>query len=172
MPETTQDIAYLRTLEQVATDYQHRPKLVRPGQALSTPQVYLKWYDLYPEAMPIEAQQAESARTFFRAELEAGRLALQNELGFIIHHRCSSVFIFYVCTWRNENELWETIYYRDENSPESFQRLEREAITPTYCVWVLGVVGHEMQAWTRYLYTQRDEAAKYAYTQDQLSGQV
>src|SRR5260370_37373222 len=39
---------------------------------------------------------------------------------------------------------------------------------PTFSVWVLGALWHEQQAWTRYLYSQRDDPAKYAYAQDQL----
>src|SRR6266566_1231239 len=39
---------------------------------------------------------------------------------------------------------------------------------PTFSVWVLGAVWHEQQAWTRYLYSQRDDPAKYAYAQDQF----
>ena len=50
--------------------------------------------------------------------------------------------------------------------------LERSSTTPTFCVWVLGAVWHEQQAWTRYLYSERDDAAKYAYVQDQMTGLV
>jgi hypothetical protein len=170
--ESVQDISYLRSLEQVAPEYRHRQKFVKPGDALITPKVYLKWYDIYREEMPISPQLVHEARSFLLSELETGKLPLENELGFLIHHQCSNVYILYVCTWRNENEVWETIYFKDLTDGGDFQLLERGSTAPTYCVWVLGAVWHEQQAWTHYLYSQRDDAAKYAYLQDQMTGLV
>jgi len=35
-------------------------------------------------------------------------------LGFVILHRCEEDFYFLiVCTWRNSNELWQTVLYKD-----------------------------------------------------------
>jgi hypothetical protein len=170
--KSVQDISYLSNFEQVASEYRHRPKVARPGEALVTPAVYLKWYDIYYEETPFAPQLVDEAHSFLLAELEAGRLALKNEIGFVVHHQCSGAYILYICPWRNENELWETIYIKDLTANGTFQQLERSATTPTYCVWVLGVVGHEQQAWTRYLYSPRDDAAKYAYVQDQMMGSV
>jgi hypothetical protein len=172
MSEIVQDISYLSTFEQVAPEYQHRQKFVRPGDALITSKVYLKWYDIYREELPISSKLVQDARSFLLAEMEAGRLPLMNELGFVIHHQCTDLSILYVCTWRNENELWETLCHKDLTGDGKFHVLERSATTPTFCVWVLGAVWHEQQAWTRYLSTQRDNAAKYAYLQDQMTGLV
>lgn len=172
MSETVQDSAYLQAYEQVDQGYQHRQKFIQPGEALVTPEVYLKWYDIYRQETPILPELVQEARSFLRSELEAGRLPLKNELGFAIHHQCASVYIMYICTWRNENEVWETIYLKDLAAGGPFKLVERGSTCPTFCVWVLGAVWHEQQAWTRYLYTQRDAAAKYAYTQDQFTGLV
>jgi hypothetical protein len=43
---------------------------------------------------------------------------------------------------------------------------------PTYCVWELGAVCHERDAWIRYLVSTRDEAARHAYLRDCYSGVV
>src|SRR5581483_1753933 len=172
MSEIVQDISYLSKFEQVAPEYQHRQKFVRPGDALITSKVYLKWYDIYREELPISSKLVQDARSFLLAEMEAGRLPLMNELGFVIHHQCRDLYILYVCTWRNENELWETLYHKDLTGDGKFHVLERSSTTPTFCVWVLGAVWHEQQAWTRYLYTKRDNAAKYAHLQDQMTGLV
>jgi len=169
---SAQDISYLSNYEQVAAEYRHRQKVARPGEALVTPTVYLKWYDIYYEETPIAPHLVDEARSFLLAEVEGGRLPLKNELGFVVHHQCTGAYILYISTWRNENELWETIYIKDLVVDSEFQQLKRNATTPTYCVWVLGVVGHEQRAWTRYLYTSRDNTAKYAYVQDQLTGPV
>jgi hypothetical protein len=171
-PESVQDISHLGRLEQVAPEYRHRQKFVKPGDALISPKVYLKWYDIYREEMPISSQLVHVARDFLLSEIETGKLPLENELGFLIHHQSADIYILYVCTWRNENEVWETIYFRDLKDGGDFRLLERGSTAPTFCVWVLGAVWHEQQAWTRYLYSQRDDAAKYAYLQDQMTGLV
>lgn len=170
--KSAQDISYLHQLEQVAPGYQHRQKFVKPGDALITPFVYLKWYDIYREETPISSQSVDEARSFLLSEMDTERLPLKNELGFAIHHQCTNVYILYICTWRNENEVWETIYHKDLTNNSTFQLLERVSTTPTFCVWVLAAVWHEQQAWTRYLYSRRDDTAKYAYVQDQTTGLV
>ena len=170
--ESVQDISYLRTFEQVMPEYQHRQKFVKPGDALITSKVYLKWYDIYREELPISSELVSDARSFLLSEMETGNLQLNNELGFAIHHQCSNIYILYICTWRNENEVWETLYHKDLTGDGKFRVLERSSTTPTFCVWVLGAVWHEQQAWTRYLCSERDDAAKYAYVQDQMTGLV
>ncbi len=111
--ESVQDSSSLRTFEQVAPAYQHRQKVVKPGDVLMTSTVSLKWYDIYPEELPIPCEPGHDARSFLLAEMEAGNLPLKHELGFAIHHRCSNLYILYICTWRNDNELWETLYHKD-----------------------------------------------------------
>lgn len=170
--ESSLDHSYLRKFEQVAPDYRHRRKFVKPGEALITPNVHLKWYDIYREESPVSSQLVHEAQSFLFSEIETGKLPLNNEVGFLIHHQCSDVYIMYVCTWRNENEVWETIYFRDITDDGKFRLLERGSTAPTYCVWVLAAVWHEQQAWTRYLNSERDAAAKYAYLQDQMTGFV
>jgi hypothetical protein len=158
--------------EQVAPSYQHRQKFVRPGEALVAADVYLKWYDIYREDMPIADHLIDDARSFLLTELHEGRLPLKNEVGFAIHHQCATLYILYICTWRNENEVWETLYHKDLAGDGRFRRLEREATTPTFCVWVLGPVWYEQQAWVRYLGSPRDDAARRAYLHDQMVGLV
>ncbi|GCE28783.1 hypothetical protein KDA_42670 [Dictyobacter alpinus] len=166
------EVPYLEMFGQVAPAYQHRQKQVMPREALSTAHVYLKWYDIYRQETPIPAELGAEARSFLLSELERGKLPLKDEVGFAIHHQCSSVYILYICSWRNENEVWETLYIKDLTTDGPFQKVRREDTTPTFCVWVLAAVWHEQQAWTRYLSSSRDDAAKHAYVQDQFEGLV
>ena len=126
--EFAPNISSLQKYEQVASDYQHRQKRVKPGEALITPQVYLKWYDIFREESPIPPQFIHEARSFLCSELEAGNLLLKNELGFAIHHQCSGVHILYICTWRNENEVWETIYHKHLSGDEIGRASCRERV--------------------------------------------
>ena len=41
-----------------------------------------------------------------------------------------------------------------------------------YCVWELGPVWHEKEAWVRFLNSQRDDAAERVYLEDRFAGTV
>ena len=166
---TTTDISLFH---QVADDYHHTPKIVRPTSALNAPQIYLKWYLVQPEARPISETEVKQAQTFLLDEVAAGHLTLKNEVGFVVQHRCTAADILYVCSWRNNNEVWETLYHKSIEENSAFQVAQRETKTGTFCVWVIPVVTHEQQAWVRFLKSRRDAAAQLIYCEDQFVGIV
>jgi hypothetical protein len=43
---------------------------------------------------------------------------------------------------------------------------------PTFCVWELGAVCHELRAWSRFLCSPRDVTARHAYLRDTYDGLV
>jgi hypothetical protein len=162
---------------QVSSTYQHQHKSVRPGPALETSGVYFKWSLIEPESLPITPAQVNEAQTFLLEELNSKRLKLHNEVGFVVQHRCAKVLILYVCTWRGDNEVWETLYHTVVGSEADvanahYKVTQRENTGPTFCVWVLPVVLHEQRAWVQYLESSRDHAAQTAYLGDQFAGQV
>jgi len=76
-------------------------------------------------------------------------------------------------TWRNDNELWETVWAKKGDEQPAFGPWPVEGThRPTFCVWELGAVWHEQQTWSEYLRSERDEAAKQAYLQDSYAGTV
>ena len=156
---------------QVEASYSHYPKLIRPGPALETTQVYFKWHLIYPEKLPISEQEVLEAQAMLRGELEAGRLELNHEVGFVVQHRTAEWMILYVCTWRGNNEIWETLYHQHLPSGQ-FAKHKRSDTSGTFCVWVMAAVSHEQKAWTRYLRSPRDEAAQKVYLHDQLTDVV
>ena len=164
----------LATLGNPAASYVHRDKVVEPGEAISLPTAILKWYDLARSETPVEAEVRDLARRFLQRESEAGRLDLGGDLGFVILHRCGAEFYFLlVSTWRNENELWESVFAKDDAATEDFRTYPfKTTHRGTYCVWELGAVWHEQQAWRRYLLSGRDAAAKRAYLADRTRGPV
>jgi len=171
LPAMTTDISRLATIGNIDLDYRHRPKLITPADDLVLPDAHLKWYDVrYPDAA-ISDHSGAMAREFVRAETENGRLEISGELGFVIHHLCGESFYFLlVCTWRNANEMWETVYGRDASDGGPFRLVPQGTHLEVICVWELGAVLHEQQAWTRFLYSPRDEAAKLAYLDDRFTG--
>ncbi len=155
----------------VPEGYLYYEKVITPGEDLALPNAYLKWYDLYPDDAPITPEQRAECRAFLTEQVE--RLKFNGDLGFVIFHRAGSVLLLLLTTWRNTNELWESVYYKEVNGAGGYQPID-----PTtqhrgvYCVWELGTVWHERNAWVRFLSSSRDEAAKLAYINDRFSGRV
>jgi hypothetical protein len=157
----------------VTPTYRHFEKLIKPAPGIALGDGYLKWYDIArPEAgMPDDVHAM--ARSYLQDEATSQSLSPAGELGFVILHRCGEAFYFLiVCTWRNDNEVWETVYAK-ENEEAGFRPFVREGPhLPTFCVWELGVVWHEQQAWSRFLVSPRNTGAKQFYLQDSYAGLV
>lgn len=168
---TTSDFSHLDHIDNVAEDYRHVDKVIVPADDLPLPTSHLKWYDVRrPQAVIGEDVRAE-ARAFLAAEVAAGRLAIAGELGFTVLHLCGDSFYFLIVfTWRNNNEMWETVYAKDTREGGSFALVPQGTHLEVICVWELGAVVHEREAWTRYLRSARDRAAKIAYLEDRFSG--
>jgi hypothetical protein len=165
--ETTHLAHVLDTNPGIDPGYRHIPKRSTPGEPLEPAGAVLKWYGLHPDDRPVPDDIASLARTALtRTPLEA------QGLGFVILHRCGTDFYFLiVSTWRNSNELWETVFYKDGDRMADFELFPREgAHKPVFCVWELVLVWHEQQAWARFLLSDRDEAAAQAWRDDVYAG--
>jgi len=170
---TELDSGTLAGLGNIPADYRHSEKLITPGPDLALPGAYLKWYDVRLPEVEIPAEVAAEGRQFLADEVAAGRLAIDGELGFVICHRCGESFYFLlVCTWRNQNEMWESVYAQDLAVGGGFALVPQAEHLEVICVWELGAVLHEQQAWSRYLRSARDEQAKRDYLADRHRGLV
>jgi hypothetical protein len=162
----------LGDLGNVSDEYAHYQKVMVPGPDLVLPNAYLKWYEIRPPEMTLAPEYIEQCRELLRTEAAAGRLTIEQQLGFVLLHRCARVDFLIICTWFNDNELWETVYVRDLSGDSGFDLVRVSGHRPTFCVWELGVVCHESAAWARYLASNRDEQAKLAYITNRASGLV
>jgi hypothetical protein len=159
---------------QVRSDYVHEPKVVRPGTILVLDDAVLKWYEIAPAETPVPLRVRELAYDALCRGSRTGELDLDGDLGFVILHRCGGSFYFLlVSTWRNENELWETVWAKGGGDSPTFEPWPVEGThRPTFCVWELGAVCHEQRAWSRYLRSARDAPARQAYLLDTYDGDV
>jgi hypothetical protein len=150
----------------VEPGYEHVSKLVQPGPAVAISGGLLKWYDI--STGPIPAEISELARE----SLEAAVPRLDGELGFVILHRCGESFYFLlISTWRNENELWETVWAKPgEHEPAFTPWPLASGHHPTFCVWELRAVCHEQGAWSRYLRSPRRANDMDTYLKDTYTG--
>lgn len=171
MSAVTTDYAHLEHIDNVDDGYRHVAKEIIPAAGLALPKSHLKWYDVRRPQASIDEDVRAEARDFLAAETAAGRLAIDGELGFAIMHLCGDSFYFLiVCTWRQNNEMWETVYTKDTGKGGPFTLVDQSDHMEVICVWELGAVVHEREAWTRYLLSTRDRAAKIAYLEDQFAG--
>jgi hypothetical protein len=167
-------VSALDDAARIPADYRHVAKLALPGPELSVEGTLLKWYEVAPAGAAVPDRIRGLARGALEGASAAWELELASDIGFVILHRCGQDFYFLlICTWRNQNELWETVWAKDGDADPAFRpwptpRTHR----PTYCVWELGVVCHESRAWSRYLRSERDAAALRAYLEDGFDGTV
>ena len=160
-------------LDGVGSGYRHYQKRITPSLDFETPANRLKWYDIGFTSMPISPELSAEARDFLLAEVRSGRFAQESEIGFVLLHDCGDVIFLIVSTWRNSNELWETVYIKQRDNGGGFEPINITGLhRPCYCVWEMGAVAHESQAWTRYLLSARDAAARETYYFDMYSGLI
>ena len=158
----------------VQTGYRHVTKAIVPAAPIELGGSVLKWYDIAPADGHVPGPIRALARGTLRGAVDSGAIALDDDLGFVILHRCGESFYFLlVSTWRNDNEVWETVWAKNGDGELAFRPWPREGThIPTYCVWELGAVWHEQQAWSRFLCSERDAAARKGYLRDLFEGEV
>jgi hypothetical protein len=158
----------------VRPEYLHAEKVARPGQSVALGDTLLKWYEIAPSSAAIEPAVSDLARLALADAARLGELRLGGSLGFVILHRCGESFYFLLlCTWQNENELWETVWAKDGGADPDFHPWPLDGPhRPTFCVWELGAVAHERDAWSRFLRTTRDRDARLDYLRDTFEGLV
>src|ERR1051325_7050453 len=125
MAEQAQELtAILASDPGVDAGYRHEPKLATPGEIFRDAGVLLKWYAVHPQNRRVPDTITQLARSYLsKTKREA------KGLGFVILHLCGSDFYFLIVnTWRNNNELWETLFYKNGEAMADFALWPREAM--------------------------------------------
>ncbi len=150
---------------QVSPSYSHYEKVIRFDGVIDPTVGRLKWYDINRGDQPLEQPIRRLARSFLSSTLTSDGSPSAQELGFVLLHRCGEGFYFLaLCTWRENNELWKTIFFLEADTMEDFALFPQgEPHKDTFCVWELAVVCHEAQAWTTYLASDRTEQDAHRY---------
>jgi hypothetical protein len=158
----------------VGKKYEHSAKVVTTCERLNASNGQLKWYNLACAEDGVPKNIERMAREFLTAEATAGRGGADRELGFVVLHRCGAEFYFLLLsTWRGSNELWETIFYKEDAAMPGFEEFKFDSRhRGTFCVWELGAVGHEQKAWTRFLRSARTLQDEEHYLAETFSGSV
>lgn len=152
----------------ISENYQHGPKLMTPGDPMATSGAVFKWYRLAPANDPV----TEAIDQLARAYLTKTRLDAKG-FGFVILHRCGTTGFHFliVNTWRGNNEVWETLYCKQDDATPDFALFPRDGIhKPTFCVWELAAVWHEAKAWEQFLQSNRSPSALQLWLNNCYSG--
>ena len=159
----------LADLAVVPSDYDHRAKSIVPADDLVAPGIRLKWYDVHLPERETPAEIRDAAREFVTTEAAAGRLEFRDELGYAMLHLDGDGYFLLVCVWRNTNELWQKLYGHVDGGFVPYPPKEG-ALQATQNVYELDCTSHERRGWSRYLRSDRDEAARQAYLDDRCTG--
>ncbi len=162
----------LAGLGNLPASYVHHDRWVEPRELLVLPGAVLKWYNVGRPGTEIPSILEEEGRRFLATEIAADRFTLGHGFGWVVLHDCQGVTFLILGIWNGHNECWQVAFARDPDKPELCYRPVDIAgmPKPVLCVWEMTPVWHERNAWSRYLFSTRDEAAKIAFLQDQTSG--
>ena len=143
-------------------------KYAQPKGIFTIGKTKFKWYDLASDPSEVSRQDIDNAQLCIENAEENFKNI--DDLGFVIMHRCGENCLLLVCTWRSENELWESVYYDGSGKFEVWER--NKTHLPTYCVWEMGIVYYESQSWKKFLGSGREEKDKEDYLNDFFEGEV
>lgn len=152
----------------LTADYVHRDKFATPREGIAVGNSKFKWSNIALPEAPVPIGIETLARTFMKTVNVAG------DLGFVTLHRCGDNFYFLlVSTWRNRQELWESVYAKSGAEEPQFKTFLYDKLhRGTYCVWELGVVWHEQNAYKRLLVSERSDKDVMRYLDDVYEGPV
>ena len=144
---------------QVSPAYRHYDKAISCHGVIHPTNSRLKWYDITRRDQPIDQAIRDLARDFLSRQTISVGIPSAQELGLVLLHRCGEGFYFLIlCTWRENNELWKTVFFFEADRMEDFAFFPQdEPHKGTFCVWEMAVVSHETQAWTTYLRSDRTD---------------
>lgn len=156
----------------VSPSYQHRAKQARAQSAVIVGATALKWYDLEEPGLGVADQTRAVAQS-----VAASLPGPNDTAGFAILHRCSADFHFLLTAlWRGNNEIWQSVNFIDAQTkdftafPPAYAPLGHPR--PTFCVWEMGIVAHEAQAWQRFLFSDRSQSAMRLWQEELFTGTV
>lgn len=153
----------------VSPSYIHYDKFIEPAEGLVVSNTRLKWYNLARGEEPVPGETYDLAREALK-RTEHSELG---HLGFVILHRCErDIYFLLVNSWRNEKEIWETVYAKRGDDADFTLFPFSGQHRGTFCVWELAAVCHEQQAWRRFLMSARSSGDSDNYLRDVYRGKA
>jgi len=132
----------------------------------------VKCYLMLPPGLkPRSDTYVSELHNFLQASFNDTKINPQLGLGFAI----LSKNMLNVAMWDKDYPigLKTNLYSYDpeQGFPETVHSLDISKVGP-FCVWELGIVHHERNAWIKYLQSKRKEADKRRYINSKISGSL
>ena len=149
-------------------EYVHEPRIVRNQSLVATPFLVLKLYLMAGDKYSVP-DFVRDAEKLLERKIEEGEITPLTGLGFAI----LSDDMLNVARWDTKYPIVvrNQIYGFEEGNVNSSQLLDIDEVG-SFCVWELGIVNHEKEAWKRFLTSQKKESDKRKYLQDIIMGEL
>ena len=152
----------------IGGDYDHRPRWVTPWKLFESPNLVLKMYSMVIKGESSLSNPVSDAEEFLRKEIKEGKIDPLTGLGFAI----LSEDTLNVARWDTKQPIVKNQIYGYENGDMKTAEPLDISDVGSFCIWELGIVNHEREAWKRYLKYRRTEAAKIRYLDDMIEGKL
>ncbi len=156
-------------LGNIRPGYQNPRRAVRPVGLVKDPTLVLKLYDMYIKGQSTPEPLIQDSRGFLEREISRGNIKPYIGMGFAI----LSKDMLNVARWDITFPivLQNQLYVFNEGKLTTLSRLDISD-EGSFCVWELGIVAHEKEAWKRFLASKRKEADKRRYLEDVIEGDL
>jgi hypothetical protein len=147
--------------------FEHEQREIQPVGLIVEPQLVMKLYQMFAAGKPLDPGYMSECKGFIKEQVRSGNVEPYIGLGFAKLGK----EIINVARWDDELpiELKNQVFrVRDGNLSTAEEVDIREV--GAFCLWELGFVNHEKEAWKRYLVSQQTEADKTRYLEDFMEG--
>ena len=143
----------------VSKKYEHKQMEAVCSSVIAEPYLSLKFYEMYLSGKPFDKNLIKQSTDFLHNEIKKGRIETYIGTGFAI----LSEDMLNVAIWDNEHPivLKNQIY----GYKKDFERAELLDMgdVGSFCIWELGIVNHERNAWKKFLESDKTEEEKLKY---------
>lgn len=138
-------------------------RLVMPLESLQVGALTLKVYGLSVHQRVPEKALVDAARLLTRQQLQGEQDV--GQVGFVIIHEARPADFVLIHLWQGV-DLQQWYFTSPLSQSTAFVPFQRGTVG---CVWELGIMQHEREAWVR---TVLSGASQAEYLQDLISGQI
>lgn len=155
-----------KNLGKIPEGYKHKQHEVYPVGLITSPELVLKFYELYVKGKPLRESLIKQGKDFLKFEIKDKKINPHSGLGFAI----LSEDALNVARWDNKTPiLLKNQVYSYKRNLNTAELLDISKDGP-FCIWELGIVNHERKEWEKYLSSNYDESDKIKYLSSTIEG--
>jgi len=163
----------LENIANVPEDYKSMPRTSVYTGLIISPELILKTYQMLKADEHFNPSLVANACRFLEREIERKKVDPMSGMGFAI----LSTDMLNVARWGaggNARVLFNQLYQFSPNMKDPLDWSDRLSIekSGSFCIWELGIVANEKEAWKRYLASKRTAEDKKAYLDSRMEGDL